>query len=245
MAPRAPRGCGVHAPNRRPSGGMVDAAPTRLGTGLRGSGTGAKGPRRRRAGGLAHPTSRFARAGRWTARSTRRPRSCCGAPGTWDRSTWLRLIDSARRCGHLVDAGTVGDLFIRSTGSTHAGQLPRFSATRARNRRGKCSCGVFHRVIDIPVEPQVDLVDDTGRFLGRADLLVGRDQDSSTSTTDTTTASGLSTASTSGAIACSQTRRTCAVDTRSEDLLVHPLAMLAEMDRELGRRHHPSRINRG
>ena len=39
-------------------------------------------------------------------------------------------------------------------------------------RRGETVLRVFHDVIDVPVEPQVTLLDDAGPVVGRADLLV-------------------------------------------------------------------------
>jgi hypothetical protein len=150
------------------------------------------------------------------------------------------LIASARRCGHLL----MPDLWqMCATGRPGVRNLAvagLLSDPRAESA-WEVLLHVFHRVVDIPVEPQVDLVDEAGRLLGRADLLVtgtrfvheydghhhrNRPQHRLDLRRDRLLADA------------SYVRR----GYTSEDLLAHPLVTLAEMDRELGRRHRPSRI---
>jgi hypothetical protein len=100
---------------------------------------------------------------------------------------------------------------------------------------------LFHVLMGIAVEPQVELFDDEGTFLARADLLltgtdnvheydggVHRDRDRQRG--DLRRERRLA--------GSPYVRR----GFTSEDLVRHPLVMLAEIDRALGRRHRPSRV---
>jgi hypothetical protein len=100
---------------------------------------------------------------------------------------------------------------------------------------------LFHVSVDIPVETQVELLDEHGTFLARADLLL-------TGTTNVHEYDGGG----------HRLREQHAHDLRrerrlagtsyvrrgytAEDLVRHPLVMLAEIDRAIGRRHRPERI---
>ena len=100
---------------------------------------------------------------------------------------------------------------------------------------------LFHVSVDIPVETQVELFDEQGTFLARADLLL-------TGTNNVHEYDGGG----------HRLREQHAHDLRrerrlagtsyvrrgytAEDLVRHPLVMLAEIDRAIGRRHRPERV---
>ena len=81
------------------------------------------------------------------------------------------LIDSALALGH-IDHDRMRELLasrrpgVRRLRAAYARSHPRAESG------GETVLRVFHDAMDIPVEPQVDLVDAEGRLLGRADLLV-------------------------------------------------------------------------
>jgi hypothetical protein len=102
---------------------------------------------------------------------------------------------------------------------------------------------LFHHVVEIEVVPQKHILDDAGRLVARVDLWVagtpfvheydgGEHERAPRRTVDLRRARGLSDR---GII-----RRGYIAD----DLINHPLAMLQEMDRELGRPHRPARLSR-
>ena len=102
---------------------------------------------------------------------------------------------------------------------------------------------LFHHVIEIDAVPQKHILDDTGRFVARVDLWVagtpfvheydgGEHERAPRRTIDLRRARALSDLGIS--------RRGYVAD----DILNHPLAMLQEMDRELGRPHRPARLAR-
>jgi len=99
----------------------------------------------------------------------------------------------------------------------------------------------FHQVMEVKTEPQVDIVDDQGRFVCRADLLVSgttslheydgeihRDKD--VHRRDLRRERALS--------STPYVRRGYTLD----DLLNHPAALMHELDRLLGRGHRPQRL---
>lgn len=102
---------------------------------------------------------------------------------------------------------------------------------------------LFHAAVSIDVEPQRNLVDADGRWVARADLWVtgtrfvheydgGLHEEAPRRAVDLRRARRLS----DGRFV----RRGYVAD----DLINHPLAMLQEMDRELGRFHRPGRVER-
>ena len=102
---------------------------------------------------------------------------------------------------------------------------------------------VFHHVIEIDVVPQKHILDQAGRLVARVDLWVagtpfvheydgGEHERAPRRTVDLRRARGLNDQGI--------TRRGYVAD----DLINHPVAMLQEMDRELGRPHRPARLTR-
>lgn len=103
--------------------------------------------------------------------------------------------------------------------------------------------GVFHAAMDIPVEPQVELFDDSGNLIGRGDFLVtgthyvheydgGVHRDKKEHRKDLRRERGWSDTP--------YRRKGFSLD----DLLNHPVVVMHEMDRALGRHHVESRIRR-
>ena len=153
------------------------------------------------------------------------------------------LIDSALALGH-IDHDRMREL----PGSPQAGSAARCARrTRAADPRaesaGETVLRVFHDAMDVPVEPQVDLVDAEGRLLGRADLLVTgtgnvheydgsghrkRDQQRSDLRRERRLAG------------TPYVRRGFTLD----DLLNHPGVVMHELDRALGRPHQAHRLRR-
>jgi len=202
-------------------------------------GPGVKGPRR--AGLVVSRTKRQGSPGRVDGLPVDSPAEillrCARDLGPLDM---VPLIDSARRCGHLVMPDLWKICSTRRPGVRTLAAAALLSDPAAESA-WEVLLRIFHRVVDIPVEPQVNVTDETGRFLGRADLLVtgtkfiheydgqhhrARPQHRLDLRRDRTLADGL------------YVRR----GYTSDDLLLGPRAMLAEMDRELGRKHRPSRI---
>jgi hypothetical protein len=152
------------------------------------------------------------------------------------------MVDSALRQGDLSRA----DL-DRICGSGRPGvrQL-RLAASMADPRSESAWESIlrlFHHVVEIEVVPQKRILDDAGRLVARVDLWVagtpfvheydgGEHERAPRRTVDLRRARGLSDRGI--------TRRGYIAD----DLINHPLAMLQEMDRELGRPHRPARLSR-
>ncbi len=116
-------------------------------------------------------------------------------------------------------------------------------ATSRCESAGETVLRVFHHAIEVPVEPQVEIFDDRGNLLGRADLLVSgttelheydgehhRDKDQHR----------VDMRRERGWAGSSYTRRGFALD----DLLNHPAAVMHEIDRALERRHVARRLRR-
>ncbi|MCD4525754.1 hypothetical protein [Nocardioides sp. cx-173] len=115
-------------------------------------------------------------------------------------------------------------------------------ADRRAESAGETVLHLFHRAIGVPVEPQVRITDESGRFLGRVDLLVSgtrlvheydgeHHRGKVQQRTDLRRERGLSP---------TYTRRGFTLD----DLLNHPAATMHEIDRTLGRAHQSSRLTR-
>jgi hypothetical protein len=152
------------------------------------------------------------------------------------------MLDSALRFGHvspdLLDeycqSGRPGSRRLR-----HAAALsdPRSESAWETMLR------LFHEAVDIDVEPQYDVIDDAGRFAARVDLWVkgtpfvheydgDEHEKAPRRKADLRRARRL--------LDAGAERRGYVAD----DLLNHPRAMLQEMDRELGRPHHPARLRK-
>lgn len=205
----------------------------------------------------AHPTSRPRRQGLVCSRLPRQPGvgQVDGLPIDTVEEIILRLarelseldlvvlIESAIRCGHVDQArlrllcqtrGRPGVVRLR--------QVMPFVDGRAESAI-EVLLRVFHELIGVPVEPQVDLFTLTGAHVGRVDLLI----------TGTRFAQELD-----GQVHL--LTRQQAVDRRREraisgtdyvrrgyttdDIVNHPLVVLAEIDRFLERRHRTQRADR-
>lgn len=102
---------------------------------------------------------------------------------------------------------------------------------------------VFHAAIDVPVEPQVDLFDDRGTFIGRADLLVtgtGRVHEYDGEHHRDKDQHRVDLRRERGWAGSPYTRSGFALD----DLLNHPAVVMHEIDRALGRPHLARRLRR-
>jgi hypothetical protein len=152
------------------------------------------------------------------------------------------MIDSAVRRGD-VDS----ERMVRLLGSHRPGVRALGAAWAAADPRsesgGETMLRIFHTVMGVPVEPQVDLMDDAGRLVGRADLLV-------TGTTNLHEYDG----------AGHRDKQQHRSDLRRErrlagtpyvrrgftldDLLNHAGVVMHELDRMLGRAHQQGRLRR-
>lgn len=150
------------------------------------------------------------------------------------------LVDSALRCGH-TDRAELDEL----CGSGRPGVRRLGDAVRLADERSESfwevMLRVFHVAIGVPVEPQVELFDDQGRFVARADLLItgthhvqeydgGVHRNPQQQRRDLRRDRRLA--------GTSYVRRGYTAD----DLVNHPLVVLKEIDESLGRPFRPSRV---
>ena len=166
------------------------------------------------------------------------------------------LLRAARDLA-MLDLVPLVDSALRS-GDTTAERLRRFCETpRPGVRRLRLAVSladpraespwetvlrIFHVLAGIEVEPQVELFDAEGTFLARVDLLV-------TGTDNVHEYDGADHRQRDRQRNDLRRERRLAGTPyvrrgfTSEDLVRHPLVMLAEIDRALGRRHRPSRVH--
>jgi len=152
------------------------------------------------------------------------------------------LMDSARRKGHL-DPERVQTVAQSTRPGVRMFRLA-WELSDARSQSGpETVLRIFHKAIDVPVEPQAVLTDPVGNVVGHADLLVVGTMDLSEydgevhrdkgrQRTDLRRERGLN--------ASAYRRYGYTLD----DLLNHPLTAMHEIDRRLGRKHQVSRIHR-
>lgn len=81
------------------------------------------------------------------------------------------MIDAALRSGDLTPAAMETLLASSRPGVRLLREAYALSSAKAESA-GESLLRAFHQVMDVPVEPQVELFDDEGRLLGRADLVV-------------------------------------------------------------------------
>jgi len=152
------------------------------------------------------------------------------------------LLDSARSLGHVDHDRMATVLASRRPGTRALAAAYAASDPRAESS-GETLLRLLHRAMDVEVVPQVVLHDQHGAPLGRADLLVSGTKD-------------LHEYDGAGHRAPLQHR----ADLRRErsltqagfvrrgytldDLLNHAAAVMHELDRALGRRHRPHRLQR-
>ncbi len=152
------------------------------------------------------------------------------------------MLDSARRLGHVDPHRMDRILASGRPGTRVLGTAWELSSPLAESG-GETVLRVFDECIDVPVEPQVTLLDDQGRVVGRADLLVkgtrliheydgAHHRSSRQHTADLRRDRGLAVAR--------YERRGFTLD----DLINHPSVLMHEVDRDLGRPHQPMRLDR-
>ena len=152
------------------------------------------------------------------------------------------MIDSALEKGHLDPARIEELLKSRRPGVRNLRAAYRLSTAKCESA-GETVLRVFHEAIQVPVEPQVDLLDGDGHALGRADLLV-------TGTCRVHEYDGAG--HREGAQHRADLRRergwAGSPYRRSgftlDDLLNHPAVVMHEIDRALGRPHRLQRLRR-
>lgn len=152
------------------------------------------------------------------------------------------LIDSARALGHLDEARMSGILSSRRPGTRALAAAYSVSSPRAESP-GETLLRLFHRVMEIDVEPQVDVTDPDGRVIARADLLVKGTKDIHEYDGAGHRSMGQQRSDLRRERALHQAgyvRRGYVLD----DLLNHAGVVIHELDRAYGRAHQPARASR-
>lgn len=151
------------------------------------------------------------------------------------------MVDSARRKGDVDRARMEAILGSRRPGVQVLREAWRLSDPRAESPM-ETVLRLFHHVIQVPVEPQAALLDEAGRTIGRADLLVVgttriHEYDGGVHRSLQQQAADL--------------RRERALGDRYRrsawtlhELLNAPMGVMHEIDRSLGRAHRPERVGR-
>jgi hypothetical protein len=152
------------------------------------------------------------------------------------------LIDSALRLKHLNPA-RMEALLASARPGVRLLRIAWDLADRRAESGPESVLRIFHKVIEVPVDPQVELFDERGTSLGRVDLLVRgtsfvheydgehhREKDQHR--TDLRRERGW--------VGTPHLRRGFTLD----DLLNHPAVVMHEIDRSLGRSHRASRLRR-
>lgn len=152
------------------------------------------------------------------------------------------LIDSARAKGHLDPERMTAILASRRPGTRALAAAYAASDPRAESS-GETLLRLFHRVMEVRVEPQVDLRDARGRIIGRADLLVcGRrdvhEYDGAAHRSRWQHGSDLR--RDRALVQAGYVRRGYTLD----DLMNHPAPVMHELDGVLQRSHRPDRLRR-
>lgn len=150
------------------------------------------------------------------------------------------LIDSALEKGHL-DRARMDELLTSRRPGVRMLRMAYNLATHRCESAGESALRLFHEAIEVPVQPQVELFDDQGTSIGRADLLVKgttfvheydgayhRDKDQHRK--DLRRERALA--------GTPYIRRGFVLD----DLLNHPAVVMHEIDRALERPHLPRRL---
>lgn len=152
------------------------------------------------------------------------------------------LIDSARHAGDLDDERMREILASRRPGVRMLRTAWELSSELAESG-GETAMRLFHDSMDVPVQPQVDLFDDNGLFIGRADLLVTgtyqvHEYDGEHHRNKTQHRTDLRRER--GWAGTPYVRRGFVLD----DLLNHPLVVMHELDRAMERPHDLRRVER-
>lgn len=149
------------------------------------------------------------------------------------------MVDSALRMRHIDHARMDNLLDSRRPGVRQLRQAWSLSDRRSESG-GETLLRLFHVAIQVPVEPQVTLVDQKDRAIGRADLLVvgTRDVHEYDGEVHRSMDQHRSDLRRERRLAeAAYRRRGFSLD----DLLNHPVTVMHEIDRALGRPHRPSR----
>ena len=152
------------------------------------------------------------------------------------------MIDSARQRGHIDEKRMTAILASGRPGVRVLREAWNLSDARAESGP-ETVLRIFHKAIDVDVEPQAVLVDDDGQVIGRADLLVKgtkrlHEYDGAVHRDGTQHRNDLRRER--GLASSDYERRGFTLD----DLLNHGLVVIHEIDRELGRPHNLSRLTR-
>jgi hypothetical protein len=150
------------------------------------------------------------------------------------------LVDSALEQGDLDPVRMEALLASRRPGVRMLSIAYRLASGRSESA-GETALNVFHEAIGVPVQPQVELFDEHGTSLGRADLLVkgtnfvheydgAHHRDKVQHRTDLRRERGWA--------GTPYVRRGFTLD----DLLNHPAVVIHEIDRALGRPHRAARL---
>jgi hypothetical protein len=152
------------------------------------------------------------------------------------------LLDSARALGHLDPDRMATVLASRRPGTRALAAAYSVSDPRSGSS-GETLLRIFHAVMGVAVVPQVDVLDEYGSFVARADLMV-------TGTRDLHEYDGAGHRSATqhrsdlrrerGLARAHYVRRGYTLD----DLLNHAAVVMHELDRALQRRHRPHRLHR-
>ncbi|WP_166138405.1 hypothetical protein [Nocardioides ochotonae] len=152
------------------------------------------------------------------------------------------MIDSALAAGDL-DPDRMQALLSSGRPGVRVARTAYDLATARCESAGETVLRLFHQQMEVQVEPQVDLYDAAGTFLGRADLLVSAlgavheydgagHRRAAQHRADLRRERGWS--------GTGYQRRGFTLD----DLLNHPAIVMHELDRALGRAHDPRRVVR-
>lgn len=152
------------------------------------------------------------------------------------------MLDSALEAGDLDPSRMQAVLESRRPGVRRL-RAAYGEANAVCESAGESVLRLIHQVMDVPVQPQVDLHDQFGNHLGRADLLltgtdVVHEYDGADHRTGKQHTADLRRER--GWTGTTYHRRGFTLD----DLLNHPLVVMHELDRILQRPHHLGRIRR-
>ncbi|MCR1782832.1 hypothetical protein KVF89_09835 [Nocardioides carbamazepini] len=81
------------------------------------------------------------------------------------------MVDSAARLGHVTDDAVRQVLVSKRPGTRRLRSVWQSRNERAESA-GETLLHKFHQILEVPTEPQVDIHDDDGHFICRADLVV-------------------------------------------------------------------------
>lgn len=151
------------------------------------------------------------------------------------------LIDSAQHHGH-IDPGRLRTVMESRRPGVRMLRLAWDWSDHRSESGPETVLRIFHRAIDVPVQPQAVLNDEAGNFVGRADLrIVGTNHLSEYD-------GGVHRGKARHRVDLRRERGMSATYTRHgytlDDLLNHPITVMHEIDRMIERPHRIARIRR-